>query len=297
VILPLILMIAAGYVVHKAVGLDLRTLSRVNVYLLVPCFIFSHLYHFRLGLREAGSVIAFTWAVMAGVGLLAYLLARWRKLPRSLAVAFVVATIFYNSGNYGLTVIELVFGEDSEAVDLQALVLTSQNVLSFTIGAFFISTGARSVKDSLRKVAKYPILPAVVGAVAFRLLDVPLPHFVDVPLGRMAGALAPIGLATLGAQLANVSQVSRLVPLVAASVMRLCVGPVVGLALIYAAGFDGLLAQVLLISSCVPTAVNSAILSIEFDAEADFASQAVVLSTVLSMVTVPVVVSMALRMF
>ncbi len=290
-------MIAAGYLVQKAVGLDLRTLSRVNVYLLVPCFIFSHLYHFGLGLREAGSVVAFTWAVMAGVGVLAFLLARWRKLPRSLAVAFVVATIFYNSGNYGLTVIELVFGEDSEAVDLQALVLTSQNVLSFTVGAFFISTGARSVKDSLRKVAKYPILPAVVGAVGFRLLDVPLPHFVDVPLTRMASALAPIGLATLGAQLANVSQVSRLAPLFAASVLRLCVGPAVGLALIYAAGFDGLLAQVLLISSSVPTAVNSAILSIEFDAEADFASQAVVLSTVLSMVTVSVVMSLALKMF
>ena len=189
------------------------------------------------------------------------------------------------------------FGEDSEAVDLQALVLTSQNVLSFTIGAFFISTGARSVRDSLLKVAKYPILPAVLGAVGFRLLHVPLPQFVDVPLTRMASSLAPIGLATLGAQLASVSQVSRIVPLFAASVMRLCVGPAIGLLLIYATGLDGLLAQVLLISSSVPTAVNSAILSIEFDAEADFASQAVVLSTVLSMVTVSLVVSMALRMF
>ena len=296
-ILPLLLMIAAGYIVQKAIGLDLRTLSRVNVYLLVPCFIFSHLYHFRLGLREAGSVVAFTWAVMAGVGLLAFALARWRKLPRSLAVAFVVATIFYNSGNYGLTVIELVFGEDSPAVDLQALVLTSQNVLSFTVGAFFISTGARSVRDSIRKVAGYPILPAVVGALAFRLLNIPLPHFVDVPLARMASSLAPIGLATLGAQLANVSQIGRFLPLVAASVLRLCVGPALGLLLIHVTGMHGLLAQVLLISSSVPTAVNSAILSIEFDAEAEFASQAVVLSTVLSMVTVSVVVGLALRMF
>lgn len=296
-ILPLILMIAAGYLVQKAVGLDLRTLSRVNVYLLVPCFIFSHLYHFSLGLRAAGSVVGFTWAVMAGVGLLAFLLARWRKLPRSLAVAFVVATIFYNSGNYGLTVIELVFGEDSPAVDLQALVLTSQNVLSFTVGAFFISTGARSVPESIRKVAKYPILPAVLAAVAFRLLHVPLPRFLDVPLLRMASALAPIGLATLGAQLANVSGIGRLLPLFGASFLRLCVGPALGLLLILATGIDGLLAQVLLISSSVPTAVNSAILSIEFDAEADFASQAVVLSTVLSMATVSVVVGLALRLF
>ena len=296
-ILPLILMIAAGNIVQRSIGLDLRTLSRVNVYLLVPCFIFSHLYHFSLSLREAGVVVGYTWAVMAGGGLLAFLLARWRKLPRSLAVAFIVATIFYNSGNYGLTVIELVFGEDSDAVDIQALVLTSQNVLSFTIGAFFISTGARSARESLRKVARYPILPAVLAAVAFRLLHVPLPQFVDVPLARMASALAPIGLATLGAQLANVSGVGRLLPLFGASVLRLCVGPGLGLLLIYATGINGLLAQVLLISSSVPTAVNSAILSIEFDAEADFASQAVVLSTVLSMVTVSVVVSMALRMF
>ena len=60
---------------------------------------------------------------------------------------------------------------------------------------------------------------------------------------------------------------------------------------------DGIMAQVMIISAGLPTAVNTALIAVEFDNKPDFASQTVMISTLLSSVTLTVVIYFATKMF
>jgi len=75
--------------------------------------------------------------------------------------------------------------------------------------------------------------------------------------------------------------------------LRLLAGPVIGLGLIYAFGLTGFLAQMLLISTASPTAVNCMLLCMEFENHPDYAARAVFYSTLLSPLTVTLVIYLA----
>jgi predicted permease len=79
-------------------------------------------------------------------------------------------------------------------------------------------------------------------------------------------------------------------PLIATIGMRLCVGPILGFLFVLLLGFKGDLAQALVVSTSFPTAVNSALLALEYDNEPDFAAAVVFYSTLFSAVSVSVVI-------
>ena len=76
-------------------------------------------------------------------------------------------------------------------------------------------------------------------------------------------------------------------------ILRLLIAPAVGLGLIFAFGLRGFMAQVLLISTSSPTAVNCMLLCLEFDNHPDYAAKAVFYSTLLSPITVTGVIYLA----
>ena len=79
--------------------------------------------------------------------------------------------------------------------------------------------------------------------------------------------------------------------------VRLIGGPIIAFFLIKVFGFTGMTAQALMISSSVPTAVNSALIAVEFDNYPDFASQAVMISTLFSAVSLVIVIYSARLLF
>ncbi|RYG57869.1 AEC family transporter, partial [bacterium] len=72
--------------------------------------------------------------------------------------------------------------------------------------------------------------------------------------------------------------------------LRLVVAPILGFAVVWALGLHGTVAQALTISTAFPTAVNSALLALEFDNEPEFAAAAVFYSTLFSVVSVSFVI-------
>ena len=100
----------------------------------------------------------------------------------------------------------------------------------------------------------------------------------------------PIALITLGAQMASLKSHRFGLPLGAALLLRLCLGPTLGFAFALLLGFKDNLAQAVVVSTAFPTAVNSALLAIEYDNEPDFAAAVVFYSTLFSAVTVSVVI-------
>lgn len=296
-LLPIFLLIGVGWWLERRFSLDMRTLSKINIYVFVPALALDKLTHAELPAAELAQVAGF----VLGLQTLLYLAARgWSRLrgySPELAAAFCCSAMFYNSGNYGLPLIALLFGLDSVAVGMQTIVLAVQNGTTWSVGAMVVAGPRQGVRQALLDYFRMPFpyalgLGLVLGQTGWRL-----PEPVDVTVGMAADALVPVALVTLGAQLGRVRLDRRLRSLAAAVVMRLAGGPLAALGLLWLLGWQGLLAQVLLISSAVPTAVNTTLLAIEFDNEPEFAAQAVMASTLLSGASVALVILLARAVF
>jgi predicted permease len=117
-----------------------------------------------------------------------------------------------------------------------------------------------------------------------------LPAPINSSLNILATGTVPVALIALGAQMATLRSHPFSRALSLTLVLRLCIGPLIGFALVVLLGIKGELAPAIIVSTSFPTAVNSALLAIEFDNEPDFAAASVFYSTLLSAVTVSLVI-------
>ena len=166
------------------------------------------------------------------------------------------------------------------------MVLTVQNVINMTLGVFLASKGQVDFQRSLRRMLRYPMIYAVALALAMRGFHIPVWHPLWTSIEKISGALVPVALITLGANIARIRLNYRLFDVMISAVLRLFVAPLIALLLIRLFHFSGITAETLLISTSMPTAVNTALIALEFRNEPQFASQAVLFSTLLSIVTV-----------
>ncbi len=296
-LLPVFLLIGLGVAVQRRFGLDVRTLTRLNLWVFVPALVLDRLSHADLSGADLGRVVGFTLLLMLAMIVVARAWCRARRYSVGLSAAFTCAVIFYNSGNYGLPVIELAFGKGSPALALQTMVLAVQNVTTFSLGAVIIRGPSVGVRTALLEYLKMPFLYAIALGLLLQRTGWQLP----MPLAKAAqvagDGLVPIALVTLGAQLGQVTWSGRARTMVAATIMRLAVAPAVAFCLLKALGWSGLVAQHLMISSSFPSAINAALMAIEYDNEPDFAAQAVMTATLLSALTVAITIFVARAAF
>jgi len=290
IVLPVLLLAGIGFALQRRLGLDMATMSRLNFYFILPGVIYSSIVTSELSGKDAGKVALFSFAMVACMGVVTFGTAWLRKVPRDQRNVMLMTTTFYNSGNYALPLQDLAFrsaGLGAEAVMLQALVMLVQLFVNFTLGPVLAAAGrSRSNwKEILLQIAKLPPIWAfaaaamtlharnLLGADAPRLAQTLLPFWTVIEYTRRA--FIAVALCALGAQVALITSAHTRYPVKVSVLLRLLGGPALGLALIYALGLEGFLAQVLLISTATPTAVNCMLLCIEFDNHPDYASRAV----------------------
>lgn len=297
VIFPIFFMIAVGFFIQKRFKFDITALTKMIFYALIPPLIFSRIYQSTLSLQEVGIVMLFTFGMIVIMGLISLPISWVRGYRPAVRAAFALSVMFCNSGNYGLPVAELVFHQNPVATSIQAAVLTMQNITTFTLGIFLVSKGNRSYRDSFRTIFRYPLIYSFFAAFLFRELHIPLWSQMWVPIERMASALVPVALLTLGTQLAKIRLTSSIVDVILSGMCRLLLAPLLGFTILKLFHFSGVPAQVLLISTSMPTAVNTALLALEMDNEPQFAAQSVLFSTVLSIASVSATIFAARALF
>lgn len=313
IVLPLMLLMALGFVVQRVVGLDMSTLVRLNFYVVVPGMVYTAVVESELTLGSVAAVMGFSLGFMAAAALLLVVLAKLRGLPRGQWSPLVMTGIFYNAGNYGLPLQQLAFrdvGRGADAMGIQVFVMLVQNITSFTIGIVLAAGGGLSrerFKTNLLHMAKFPPLYALAAAVVTVLIRQAIAESSPESLPKMAHALTPfidtlhyvkngfvvVALVTLGAKLATVTRGGMKYPVTLSVVFRLLLAPALGLVIIKLFGLEGFVAQVLLISTATPVSVNCMLICLEFDNHPDFLARSVFYSTLLSPITVTAVILLA----
>jgi malate permease and related proteins len=297
VLLPVIVVVACGYALRRAFPLDPRTLNRVSLYVLTPMLVFVSLLRTEVAGGEALRLSVQMMLVMASTLLLSFVAAFLLKLTREQRSGFLLTTTFMNSGNYGLSVTRFAFGE----LGFQYAVIgyLTQAIFSQTLAIYLASAGTRGRLAALKQVFRVPLIYAVIIALVLRAFGIQLDEgdgMLAVGLYRglrlIADAALPTLLIILGTQLTSRESVQANGPLGAAVVIRLLLSIPLGYGFGLLVGLEGLPLYVATIQAAMPTAVNMAVIAMEFDAWPAFVSKGVLLTTLGSLVSLTVLIAL-----
>ncbi|WP_391574015.1 AEC family transporter [Cohnella sp.] len=292
-VLPLSLVIGLGIVLHRIFSLDIRTLSKLNFYLFSPAIMFELLYGTAISMQMFGQVLLFFVLFMLLQYAVLEVVVRVRKYKGGMRAAMRNSVLFYNSANYGIPINQLAFAGNTYTLSVQIIIMMMQSLIPNTYGIYSVNAHKADWRAIRKVILSMPVIYVIPLALLLRGLQVPLPGFVDISVGYLSDAFIGMALFTLGVQLGDMK--GFLTRKLAADVgiatgLRLIAGPLLAWGVVTMMGIDEMMGAALIVSSAVPTSLSSVLLAVEFDNEKDFASQSVLVSTALSIVTVTAVI-------
>ena len=200
-----------------------------------------------------------------------------------------VMTIFSNIGFMGFPILSATYG--STALLYASLFQLPFNLLIYTYGIAQIK--GESLKGqgfSLKKVINVGVVSCLLAVVIF-VFHVPMPDFVQTTAKSLSGLTAPLSMMVIGQSMIHMS-IKDLVSdtrLIIFSLMKQILIPIIGIAIIRLFVQDDLILHVCYIMLATPIGGMSAMLAQQYDRNYGLASRGVAFSTVMSVITIPLV--------
>jgi len=292
IILPLFFIIGVGALIQKKFSLHIPSLSKVQIYVFVPSLVFYKIYTSSLSSLLIFKVAFYTIAIFILLMAISTGITKIFKFDKGKEKAFINATVLRNTGNYGIPLITLLYAGTSNdyAISVHMIVVITSTVVMYTIGLYNASSGSYSGKEALRNIKGIPTIYMILIAGSLKALSIELPDAALSPIIFLSQGVVPVSLFALGCQLVESKFAIGDVSVYIANFMRLVVSPVIAFGLCLLMKMDIVTTQVLVIGAATPTAVNSLFLAIEFGGDAEYASETIFLSTILSAFTISVLI-------
>lgn len=195
------------------------------------------------------------------------------------------ATICSNAGILGNPIAEGIFG--SMGLLYASIYTIPQRTFMWSIGLTYF-TQAPDMKTLIKKVSTHPCIVSVVIGMLIMVFQIPVPGFLSLTIKNIAGGNTFLAMSLVGTILAEVP--FRSLPekdTVYYSFIRLFFIPFLVYLACHFAQVDSLVTGVSVVLSDMPSASVTAVLAAKYGKDEVFATKCVVLSTLLSMVTVP----------
>lgn len=287
-IIPIVLTVGIGFLLEYRRSMDVRALSSIAIYVLLPCLVFHSLLTTKVTAREALPLLAVFLFVTFALWVFGKSYSRLRRLDPEQESFLLLTTLFMNAGNMGMPVALYAFGE--HGLDLAVIWVLGLNILMNTLGVYYASRHRGGARRALRTVFTIPTVYAAAAALLIRFAHLPFPDFLLPPIQLLGRAIIPIGQLLLGIQLAKArSRVTLYLPgVLLPNLIRLLLAPALALAFVRLLGLDGLTAKVAVLLAAMPTAVNIAVYTTEFDLRPRRVATAVFTSTIASFLTLSV---------
>jgi predicted permease len=285
VTLPIIALAVLGYLLQPRLKLEISTLSRLQVYVVMPAFLVHFLSAGRQPLDvvwQIASLSVIQFMIVIPLGWLLILLCRQRP---SLGPITGLGTAYANVGFFGIPVTQLAFGP--EYLLHQSVLTAMTTILVCTLGVWLLDPRAGGVVGKLRAAFGSPLLPSVALGLGLRYFEIELPPLVSQPLQLLGSIFTPLALYTLGAQIAATRSI-RIEPIPQAIIvlLKLAVSPLITWYLCVLMGVPADVTRVVVVAAATPVGVLITIFAAEFRTEPEFIATATVITTALSPLTV-----------
>lgn len=282
----LFLMIGVGYLLGRMGKLDGHTIGQLSyflIYVICPCLMVNALYvPFSPSLLRALGWGCLLLAVQfVAIGLLSGL--TFRRMPRESRSVYRYAQIFPNSAFMGLPLLQAVMGEGN-------MIYGVPNIVVFVFFQWTLGVWMLGGKFAWKKLILNPGVLSILTGLTLFLTQLKLPQVVSTGVAYLSGMNTPLAMVIIGVQMSqsDLGQVFRTPSLYALSALRLVVLPLLTLALMLPLRrVDPQLFCALVILGATPVAAATSVMAQQYGQDAASAAQAVSLSTLLSMGTLP----------
>ena len=199
--------------------------------------------------------------------------------------------IFPNTGNMGLPICLFAYG--SQGLGVSASITSLIILMHFTVGVFLADR-----KFNLDVIIKNPPFYAIIFSAIVLFYEIDMPVFVINTTEWLMYVTIFLILMSLGIALTRL-KVFSLNKAVISSITRMFIGPLIGIGLIWFFDLEGFAAGVLLIQCSMPSAVLNYLVGSIYSPKkvVDSVASTIVVSTLMSFITIPIVVYFALRYF
>lgn len=210
----------------------------------------------------------------------------YRKVPKEKRMVLQYATVCSNAGFLGNPVAEGLYG--SVGLLYASVYLIPQRIVMWSAGVSYF-TECPSKKEVVKKVLKHPCIVAVEIGIVLMVTQVQLPEFLSSAIENVGGCTTAITMMLIGTILTDVDMRHILTrTTVAYSFIRLAFIPAVVFAGCWLANIDSVVAGVSVTLAAMPAGTTTAILAMKYHGDEEFATQSVVLTTMLSMAAIPI---------
>jgi malate permease and related proteins len=284
IILPVFGVVGVGWLYGRLVRPDISWVNRMNMEVFVPALVLSSLSRRDFSLRENQALILGSLVVVLASGVLAWPVARLLRVsPRT----FVPPMMFNNSGNMGLPLALLAFGEGRLPAAV-AMFVTS-NLLQFTVGTYLVRRDAHHLH-----LLRSPIVLATAAGVALSLLGWSLPGAAGTAVEMLGQVCLPLMLFSLGVRMVGVTMRDWPVGL-AGAVVRPVLGLAIALPLGRLLGLGPVPSAMLILFASLPPAVLNYLLADRYEQEPQKVASIVLVGNLASVIFVPIGLALALR--
>ncbi|MGM9575524.1 MAG: AEC family transporter [Oscillospiraceae bacterium] len=291
----LVMLLALGYLCArlKLVGPEFnKGLSKLVINVFLAGMILSSVINKKL--EMTGGDVAFGLLMMTlsmlicvGIGWLSPTLLRIKDGDKGM---YRMLAAFMNNGFMGFPLVAAVYGEN--AVFFASLSNIPFNLLLYTVGVMLLQKGDKSTKFSIKSVINVPIVATLIAFVIF-IFEIPMPKLVDDVADTLSAATVPLSMMCVGLSLGSVSLKEALMQprLYGISLVRLLICPLaVWLVLRIFITNPVILGTIVLLTAC-PSAIICTILGIQYGRDGVESSEAIFISTMLSMISIPLLIS------
>jgi len=221
--------------------------------------------------------------------IIAMLLVRVLKMEKHVSYIFTFMVIFANTGFMGIPVINALYGK--HAVFYASIVEMVQDIFLFTVGIMLIqmSTGAQKKMD-LKAMISPGIFGVAIGFCLF-LFNLTLPGFLGKSISIIGQATTPLTMVAIGLQIGHIpfkSLIDNVSMYVLALVKLIIIPAIVFVFMVFVMKDTSMMSKVIIMEFAMPVAACATIFTQQYNGNVAFATKGVLLTTVISIVTLPI---------
>ncbi|MDF2545717.1 MAG: hypothetical protein K0R93_615 [Anaerosolibacter sp.] len=305
-ILVLFLLLIIGYICKKLriISNDMnRDISNFITSIALPCLIIVTLSSFEFSeetLVKSGKLFMISWGVYALSIAISYIVPKLIKAEGTSRDIFQFMMVFSNVGFMGYPVVNAVFGETG--VFYTALYNLPFNMVIWSFGVAVLSRPSMKQNKlaldergsiQIKQLINPGLIAVFIGFTMF-LTSTRLPGPVHQAFKMVGDVTTPMAMVFIGSILADIhiKEIFSNTKVFIVSAVRLVVLPILVLLILKMFDLDEIMTGIPVLIAAMPVAANCAIMATRYENDYHLASQAIFISTMLSMITIPLIVTL-----
>lgn len=279
------LCVRTGYV-SKAFVKDASKLT-INVFLVASIINSVFASEMSLGIGEIAKIIGIMSLVYVVGAVIAFAAAKLAKLPPDREPVFEAVTAIGNNMFIALPVVQQVYG--AQGVFYVSMSSLPVNLILYTYYVYRLTQGRENTGLNIKDVFSAPLVATIVSLVIFAS-GIGVPQIIKDVISAMSAATMPLSMLVVGASLGGISFADTFKDkdTYLSGVLRLAVIPLASYFVLKMIPMDYLLLKTAVIIAASPGAIVCTVLSVQYGRDYVFSSKAILLTTILSMITIPV---------